>query len=1089
MKKLLLLLAFCIPKLLVSQSSGVYVTNIQLLNKAEKWCWSISQDDDQNIYDGVNQNLVETPITPLNLKYDNANKKVWLSGNETVGVLEPTGYAHYNFKLLSTRYNNEFNKIHLLNDTVYFISDSVILRYDALSLEKIDELYSNNLIIDEVIEYKNKLYFIIDYFLYTISDSKLVEVTDADYPVDEFAYSVSVDSNTLILGTSSNTIYSHNGKTYRSYDLSSPFFKNNQVTNGYYYNDSTIIVSSLAGGIALIDFNKKKVINQIGYFNGLPDDEIRTIFIDKQKGIWLSHEFGISRVDLKLGIENYSYYPGLKGNPIAINYFKNHLYVATNDGLFMLDEIKDYNEFKVKVTVPVNVAVEIPVEVAQEPVVVETTDNNKKGFFMFKSKKRRKKSANANANIEYKKEIKPTRTQTKVVHKTKIIKKRSLKSISHYFKQVKGMSGKFTQLVPFNNFLLVAGNNGLYAVNGKRSESIIKNRYIVDIYISDCCDVAFCCTNNGLYKVFRKNNRWEIDHFAQTTSAYINSVVYDKDDKWVLAFDNMLFRGEIENKKINLLQEVEMPENTGQTFTLKNINDSIYVFTSSKIYHFNDNGELNLIQNLNLDSYLIQRQNNYTWLYNDGSWDLFANNKSKINSTLINRMNLFGTIRDIRLNNENELWIIDDENQLFKFSLEEEANLNNFNISLINLSSNSELFDISETVELGSKHNNLTAKFSAPFYLLQNGVEFSYFIDGLNSNWSTWTPQSEINIGFIPPGNYTLAYKAKNTLGDETGSGKINIKVPKPFTQTFFFYFLLLIIFSLIAYVIFKIRLQKLKKDKQILEQKVKERTATIEHQKSEIEKQHDEITQSIRYAKRIQTAMLPHDEIIDAMLPKHFILFNPRDIVSGDFYFFKPLGNKIVFVAADCTGHGVPGGFMSMLGISYLSEITSQLKEPSAAEIINHLREKIKLTLGQTDEGSTQKDGMDLAICVIDTDKKQIQYSGAYNPLYLIRKGELDIIKADRQPVAVYFKESSFTNHIVDVKPGDKFYMFSDGYPDQIGGPKQRKFMTKNFKTLLLDNHHLPMEEQKQVLQDAINEWKGDSMQIDDILVVGFEL
>jgi len=234
---------------------------------------------------------------------------------------------------------------------------------------------------------------------------------------------------------------------------------------------------------------------------------------------------------------------------------------------------------------------------------------------------------------------------------------------------------------------------------------------------------------------------------------------------------------------------------------------------------------------------------------------------------------------------------------------------------------------------------------------------------------------------------------------------------------------------------------------------------------------------------------MLPHDEIIDAMLPKHFILFNPRDIVSGDFYFFKPLGNKIVFVAADCTGHGVPGGFMSMLGISYLGEITSQLKEPSAAEIIDHLREKIKLTLGQTDEGSTQKDGMDLAICIIDTDKKQIQYSGAYNPLYVIRKGELDIIKADRQPVAVYFKESSFTNHIVDVKPGDKFYMFSDGYPDQIGGPKQRKFMTKNFKTLLLENHQLPMEDQKQILQKAIDEWKGDSMQIDDILVVGFEL
>jgi serine phosphatase RsbU (regulator of sigma subunit) len=285
------------------------------------------------------------------------------------------------------------------------------------------------------------------------------------------------------------------------------------------------------------------------------------------------------------------------------------------------------------------------------------------------------------------------------------------------------------------------------------------------------------------------------------------------------------------------------------------------------------------------------------------------------------------------------------------------------------------------------------------------------------------------------------------------------------------------------------VRLQVLKRDKEILEQRVKERTQTIEEQKDKIEKQHDEITQSIRYAKRIQTAMLPNSEIIEAMLPSHFILFKPRDIVSGDFYFFKPLGNKMVFIAADCTGHGVPGGFMSMLGISFLSEITSQLHKPSAAEILNHLREKIKLTLGQSGAESSQKDGMDMSVSLIDIENKRVEYAGAFNPLYYVRNNELEIVKADRQPVAVYFKESEFNNHYIEVQKGDVFYMFSDGYQDQIGGPNQRKFMTKNFKNLLLDIHKKPMSKQQQILDETIEKWRGESMQVDDILVIGFQV
>ena len=1104
MKKLLLALTICIPYVILAQSGGVYVNNIQLLNKAEKWCWSIEQDNNENmlfgvergviVYDGVNQELIKTPITPLALQNDKKNNVVFVSGSEAIGVLKYSQKGSLQFQNLEKRTDNVFTKIHLINDTAYFISDSLILVYDAQTLNKITEYTTNGLTIEEVLEYKGSIFFVIEYFPHRIIDGKLTELSNVNFPVDEFAYGVSIDDNTIILGTSKNNAYAFGGKDFNSFELSSPFFDNNRITDGFLYNDSTLIISSLAGGIALFNYRTKKITKQINYFNGLPDDEIRATFIDNLKGIWVSHEFGISRIDLNQGIESFSYYPGLKGSPIAINYFNNNLYVSSNDGLFILDEIKNYEE--VKVNVPVSVVVEIPdydnsTQSYTEPADIESKpDDNgsKQGFSLFRSKKK-KTTYSETPSVKSSPVRSEIKTHTTTYQQTQVIRKRSLKSIGHYFRIIDGMNGKYSQLVPFNNYLLVAGNNGLFAVNNKKSEPILKNTYIENIYTTGSNSEFYCCTENGLYKISRVDNRWKIDHFAESTGTKINSVAKENDGNWVIAFDNILMRAELKNNKINVIKELDLPENPGQTFVVKNINDTLLVFTSDKIFHFTKNGELNLLKELNIDNYIIHNQNNITWLYNNGEWSSIFNSENNINKIDINRLNLFSNIRYIELNKDNEIWLVDDKNQLFKLNPLGKKYNDDFKATLIGLESNSERFEISDHIDLKSGKNNVSAKFSAPFYLLQNGVKFSFKIEGLSTTWSEWNNLAEINLGFVPPGNYSIKFKAKNALGVETAEEQIEIDIPTPFTQSFLFYLLVLLLIIASGYGIFKYRLQKLEKDKAILEQKVKERTATIENQKAKIEKQHDEITSSIRYAKRIQTAMLPHDEIIEAMLPEHFIYFSPRDIVSGDFYFFKPLGNKIIFIAADCTGHGVPGGFMSMLGISFLSEITSQLPAPSASEILDHLRDKIKLTLGQTDADSTQKDGMDISVCVIDTDNKKVQFSGAFNPLFIVRDGNLEVVKADRQPVAVYVKESTFTNNIIDVQTDDCFYMFSDGYADQIGGPSQRKFMAKNFKDLLLENHKLPMADQKKILNQSLEIWKGDAMQVDDILVVGFKL
>ncbi|MCK5029335.1 MAG: response regulator [Bacteroidales bacterium] len=307
----------------------------------------------------------------------------------------------------------------------------------------------------------------------------------------------------------------------------------------------------------------------------------------------------------------------------------------------------------------------------------------------------------------------------------------------------------------------------------------------------------------------------------------------------------------------------------------------------------------------------------------------------------------------------------------------------------------------------------------------------------------------------------------------------------------------------LIVILLFSLLIYKQFRAKKAANKKLAEQNQQISNQKSEIESQRDlanqqkkDITDSIEYAKRIQTALLPPLNFIKRNLPEHFILFKPRDIVSGDFYWMMNKDSKIIIAAADCTGHGVPGAFMSMLGTAFLNEIVTKIIENKhiyslqANEILNQLRDYIIKSLHQTGAENESKDGIDMALCIIDSEKQKLQFAGAHNPLYIINNNEIRIIKGDRMPVSIHQNaHKSFKNHEIDFEENDIIYIFSDGYYDQIGGPKNRKFMSRNFQTLLMDIHKKPMEIQQQMLDKAFEDWKGDNIQLDDILVIGIKL
>ncbi|MEN8156127.1 MAG: SpoIIE family protein phosphatase [Bacteroidota bacterium] len=312
-------------------------------------------------------------------------------------------------------------------------------------------------------------------------------------------------------------------------------------------------------------------------------------------------------------------------------------------------------------------------------------------------------------------------------------------------------------------------------------------------------------------------------------------------------------------------------------------------------------------------------------------------------------------------------------------------------------------------------------------------------------------------------------------------------------------------------------RISKMNRD---LEKTVDDRTREVVNQKEEIEaqkeeieaqldlvtlqkdtisRQNEQILDSIRYAERIQSALLPTAGHLDDFLSDQFILYKPRDIVSGDYYWTASKDGKLMVAVADCTGHGVPGAFLSVLGISSMNEFVKREEVLSAGQILEQLRDFVIHTLHQTGDRDGARDGIEIALCVIDPKKKTLEFAGANRPLYLVRKRrdkqgggspELIQIRGDRMPIGIYEQEPApFTNHIVKLKKEDTLYLFSDGYVDQLGGPRRKTFRSAQFRELLIQIQDKPMEEQKKILYDKHQEWRGKVEQIDDILVAGFRI
>jgi serine phosphatase RsbU (regulator of sigma subunit) len=393
---------------------------------------------------------------------------------------------------------------------------------------------------------------------------------------------------------------------------------------------------------------------------------------------------------------------------------------------------------------------------------------------------------------------------------------------------------------------------------------------------------------------------------------------------------------------------------------------------------------------------------------------------------------------------------------------------------------------------------NYNQSFSIDFTALdftnpeKNMYKYSLVELGKEEKLNSVGTKNSVTFSNLTSGEYLFLVTGSNNDNVWNNEGiRLKIIVEAPFWRTRIAYFLYLFLAFALVYWIVQFRTQALRRSNRILRERdiaAKE----VSKQKELLSRRNKNIEDSLNYAQRIQKAMLTTSRMFTSILPKSFILHKPKDIVSGDFYWISEVEDKIFVAAVDCTGHGVPGAFMSLIGFELFRKIINMQKITEPGSILNIMNSNFEEIFGNAEDLSL-KDGMDLAFCVLDKKKNVIQYAGAFNPLYIIRDNKLLEIKGDRfsvgadtDPEEPVVKE--FMNHTIELVKDDMLYIFTDGFADQFGGPEGKKYKYRRFRHLLLTIHNLPLEKQKQYLDDSIEEWIGDLEQIDDILVIGIK-
>jgi len=968
----------------------------------------------------------------------NQNGVVFIGGLNDFGYLKTEDDNSKSFislaDSLTTNSNiGEINAVHSIDENIYFIAENHI--YIADKDLKITQIETKNRI-SSSFNINNKLY---TFFkpnlklkleqngLSIFEAGKFTQITGSgDMWIDDIVTMFEY-KNSIIFGTSGQGYFSLNGKKITEIEKDiTKYVKNKGMTCGISIGNSKFAFGTLTGGIAISDY-EGNIIQIIDKKSNLPDNAVNKLFLDKNSDLWMVSDNGISIIKVNWQLTYIkNNYNGINGKVQKIKIINDNAYIATDQGLFYLNDSTFAKIDKIEYAC-------WDIEAHENSIIAATT----KGIYILS-----KESNYLLPNNEFTYSLLKSKINPNIIYAGQNDKIQILKFIDNKlinFGEIKGFQGYPNKIEEDENgdlFIEVPpAKMYLYKIKTKKLVDINpENTYYV-LHINKINNKIFFTTEKGLKSYNKEQSKIE-------TFKLFDKIEKTK-DFWAYDFlqlpdGNVIFT-DGEQKKTSLI-------------------------TKNKTGYFVNRNIFNPISNLSINTLFFDSKNNNIWM--GGKAGLVIFNKTNSN-----------------VKQDSTKAVI---NQILKLNTNSLIDINNYK---------------DELLKLKYTDNSLRIYFSAPIYPVNSNIEYRYFLKGFDNDTSEWNTLNHKDYTNLPDNNYELFIQAKNEFNQITEYSSFKFVVVTPVYRRWWVIIIYIAVILGAGKIILDRRMKIAEKEKDILENLIKERTEEIAKSKEEIElqrdslyKQRQEIIDSINYAKKIQEAVLPSEEYTNNTLGEHFIFFKPRDIVSGDFYWIKKLNNFIIIVAADCTGHGVPGAFMSMLGSSYLNEIVTRRSLDSAGQILNRLRSKVKKSLHQEGKEGEQKDGMDISLLVLDTESLEVQYSGAYNPLYILRKDEaqndeLIQVKGDRQPIGIHIHEKDFTNHTLQLKKDDASYIFSDGYVDQFGGEAGGKFKSKRFKELLESIQDKTMQEQHEILDQTFTKWKGELNQIDDVIIIGLKI
>ncbi len=1050
-----------------------------------------------------------------------------------------------------------FSKIEFTDDKVWFYSEEMVLSSKLSDLSKTELVIISDKKnpFAGIMTHKNKIYINLQGIgVFDITEENRKKINGFD-EISEFniLFSDYFDNTYSIIGIDNNQLYLFDGQTLKPFEIKpAEYIPESVLSGGLNLNSKQFVLYTTTGGAVVVNKSDGEIEKTFNYRTGLPDDEIYTAALDINAGLWLAHSYGLSRIDMQVPILNYGNYPGIIGKITSVKQIDTTLYVTATEGVFYLSKVKNFEDIeiiteKIKEITPdyqdnsrqnnsaanTNKTVDKKSrEKKEETTTVENTNKNtgKKIWKRWKRKRKKKKDNEKSETVNNTKEETKTPAETETTSESPIetdvdknnsnrkkIRKRTfeketkriydLQSVKYVFKNIEGVSGKCKQVISYKGGILIVSNFGLFfqEKQGEKAKPIIENTYIYDAVKSETGDFIYVVSTNGMYKISEEKTEiklTEINFSGEKPEQILSIIEQNLDTLWISGENTAYKISESVAKDTFNITPYYIDSNIPENVIVRKNDNRILFFISNKVLEYKQDKDTIIINKEITDN--ISPKSRYIFpssecsIIKEKNNIYFIGNSEYRKELQIDMLQLFNRIDEFFIDNKNDIWIVGGRN-FYKINPKNKTGFSpKFNLRIKSVTTATDTITSPGNIELNYDYGVINIKLLATEFIKQNSIEYSYTIEGNSEENIKWKKDNEFNLQNLSPGKYNLIFKARNTFGKEAQDVKLYVKINPPFWKTLGFGIavaaIILALLFFVGFLIFKKRAAIMKKRTDELEAEVAKRTLEIRKQNEEISKQSEEIHASIRYASIIQTAVLPETKILDNQIADHFVLYLPRDIVSGDFYWIKKIENRTFIVAADCTGHGVPGGFLSMLGISFLNEIVNKAndehKEINAADIVQLMREKVVSSLHQSATSQT-KDGMDMSIAILNFDNNTLDFAGANNPMLFIRDEEITEIKADRMPVGYQRRkmDKRYTNQTLTFKKGDTFYLMSDGFQDQFGGEHKKRFMKKRLMQILLQIQEYDMPEQQKIMEDIFDKWVGEYVRVDDVLLMGIRI